>query len=342
MRQSVMHRILWGIVPLGIGVVFLLNNLGVTNMDVGELFRTFWPVFLILVGIQGLLFQPRGRLWWNPLIVLLGVFFLGRNLHWFEWDLSDLFRLIVPVILILVGLSIIFRGARRRDEPEDHRWNPIDPPSPPPGSSLGDVQPPPPPPPPFGAGFEEGKGADGRGAPPREPGFAEPPPDASGAQPRETVSPKGSEHWKHQYWREHHQPPWKGAWFDYDAREHHSRLIGDTVLGHDYFELRPTSISHFIGDTTLDLTRAQIAPGETKIYISTFIGDVNVFIPNDFTVGVRVVSSTLMGVVTVLDRKRGGLFNQMNVETPGYADSAKQVVIVVSSFIGDVRVTKVG
>jgi len=49
-----------------------------------------------------------------------------------------------------------------------------------------------------------------------------------------------------------------------------------------------------------------------------------------------------MGVVTVLDRKRGGLFNQMNVETPGYADSAKQVVIVVSSFIGDVRVTKVG
>jgi lia operon protein LiaF len=82
--------------------------------------------------------------------------------------------------------------------------------------------------------------------------------------------------------------------------------------------------------------------GETRVYVSSFIGDVKVFVPNDIAVGIKVISSCLIGDVKVLDQKRGGLFNQMSVETPNYADSDKRVVLVVSSFIGDVRITKVG
>ena len=102
------------------------------------------------------------------------------------------------------------------------------------------------------------------------------------------------------------------------------------------------TISHFIGDTTLDLTKAQIPLGETKVYVSSFIGDVKVFVPNDLSIGIQVVSSCLIGDVKVLDQKRGGMFNQMTVETPHFPDIDKRVVLVVSCFIGDVRVTKVG
>ncbi len=102
------------------------------------------------------------------------------------------------------------------------------------------------------------------------------------------------------------------------------------------------NISHFIGDTVLDLTKAQIPAGETRVHISSFIGDVKVFLPNDFEVGIHVVSSAFIGDVAVLDHKEGGIFKNMNIETPFYQDTDKKVTLVVSTFIGDVRVTKVG
>ena len=158
-------------------------------------------------------------------------------------------------------------------------------------------------------------------------------------------NPNGPYHdaryWKHHYWKDHHRQPWRGG-SEQAFREDYSRFIGDFVFDQDRFELKPMSISHFIGDTKLDLTRAQIPLGETRIYVSTFIGDVKVFVPDDYSVGVRVVSSSLIGDVKVMDQKRGGLFNQVNVETPRFIDASKQVVLVVSTFIGDVRVTKVG
>ncbi|MBW5446914.1 hypothetical protein GE107_12670 [Cohnella sp. CFH 77786] len=140
-------------------------------------------------------------------------------------------------------------------------------------------------------------------------------------------------------WERHHH---HGNWGWNPNAAQHNRFIGDVHVGHDYWELRPMNISLFIGDTTLDLTKAQIPLGETKIHVSCFIGDVKVFVPNDLSVGVQVVSSSLIGDVRVWDHKRGGFFNHMSVETPSYSDTDKRIVLIASAFIGDVRVTKVG
>jgi lia operon protein LiaF len=69
---------------------------------------------------------------------------------------------------------------------------------------------------------------------------------------------------------------------------------------------------------------------------------VKVFLPNDSEVGVNVVSSAFIGDVAVLERKEGGIFKNMNVVTPYFHETDKKVKLVVSTFIGDVRVTKVG
>src|SRR5690606_16503205 len=108
------------------------------------------------------------------------------------------------------------------------------------------------------------------------------------------------------------------------------------------WELKPMNISHFIGDTVLDLTRAEVSFGETKINISSFIGDVKVYVPNDFDIAVQVVSSAFIGDVKVLGQKEGGLFTNINIQSPRYVEAGKQIKLVVSTFIGDVRVTKVG
>jgi hypothetical protein len=56
-----MHRnLITAIVLITLGVLFLLNNLGYTNLSLGRLITTWWPVVLILIGIH-LLLRDRDR-----------------------------------------------------------------------------------------------------------------------------------------------------------------------------------------------------------------------------------------------------------------------------------------
>lgn len=335
MQSSTVHRMFWGMVVVAVGVVFLLNQIGLITMDIGDLFATYWPVFLILFGLQGLLLQHAGGMWWNSVTVLVGCYFLGKNLDWLQWGFSDFIRILAPIAIILFGINMIFRSngpAKSKRVEKDEQWNPINP-------SIPPMPPGPPPAPPELDEFEQrnsinlNKKSNNQSEASQQ--FYSQQEDQSGRP-----NPNRSYDWKHKHGHEH-KDWWKGH--DWSSRkDNHSRFIGDIHLGNDYWELRPMNISMFIGDTTLDLTKAHISIGETRIYVSSFIGDVKVFVPNDLGVGLQVVSSSLIGDVKVLDQKRGGLFNQMTVETPRYSDSDKRVVLIVSSFIGDVRVTKVG
>ncbi|MEI8327087.1 MAG: DUF5668 domain-containing protein, partial [Betaproteobacteria bacterium] len=39
------------IVLVLVGMFFLLSNLGLVHISIGELFRTWWPLILIAVGV---------------------------------------------------------------------------------------------------------------------------------------------------------------------------------------------------------------------------------------------------------------------------------------------------
>lgn len=392
MQSNIVHRLLWGGVLVAVGIVFLLNQMGIVPFGIGDLFRNFWPIILIVVGLQGMLIQRSGGYLWNMIVMLIGIVFLGRNLNLFDWGLRDLFSLIGPVVLILFGIGMMTRGARakkpnREEERRNYGWNPVTPPMPgeqerpaPPETPLG----PPPAPPltddpnaPFSVDSGSGNAASGpRPADEyasRDNGYEagnqsrhgdygsrqwdnnRDPYMRAGERVREHMERQAERMQAHMHrheerWRRHqerreqrHSCGSSNHWWSYDPdAAQHNRFIGDVHIGQDYWELRPTNISLFIGDTTIDLTKAQIPLGETKIYVSCFIGDVKVFVPGDGNVGIQVVSSSLIGDVKVWDRKRGGLFNSMSVETPHYADTDKRVVLVASAFIGDIKVTKVG
>jgi lia operon protein LiaF len=48
------------LVLIGLGVLFLLSNLGMLP-PLGPLFARWWPLILIAVGVAGLLRRSRGR-----------------------------------------------------------------------------------------------------------------------------------------------------------------------------------------------------------------------------------------------------------------------------------------
>jgi cytochrome c biogenesis protein CcdA len=48
------------IVLVVVGALFLLTNLGVLNINLGEILRVWWPLILIIVGLS-LFFTPRDK-----------------------------------------------------------------------------------------------------------------------------------------------------------------------------------------------------------------------------------------------------------------------------------------
>ena len=93
MQKSIWHQLLWGLMLVAVGVVILMNQTGMTTFSVGDLFRTFWPVILIVVGLQGLFVQRSGGYWWNMIVVALGVVFWAAiwvGLKWGSANCSDI------------------------------------------------------------------------------------------------------------------------------------------------------------------------------------------------------------------------------------------------------------
>jgi predicted membrane protein len=97
-----------------IGVLFLLQNLGVLYVD--QIWR-YWPVILIVLGVSRLSTARSmgGRIWFGMVTVLGGALLLHNlgYIHGTPWNLTW------PILLIGLGFSLLMRGIGH-----DHFWAP--------------------------------------------------------------------------------------------------------------------------------------------------------------------------------------------------------------------------
>ena len=108
--QGKLNRILWGIVLVSVGVLLGLNALNVLTFDL--FFKGWWTLFIIVPSIIGLLTDKHK---WGALIGLLfGVFFLLCAWDILAYDL--LWKLALPIVAVLVGLSLLFGKWRKYRE----------------------------------------------------------------------------------------------------------------------------------------------------------------------------------------------------------------------------------
>lgn len=357
MKPGFVGRMFTGILIIGIGVMFLLRQLGYIAFDAGSLFSTYWPVILIYIGlfkiIGGRGFGGTGASGLVPLMI--GLVFLAKNLDFLELSPGEIIRFAIPVVIIFIGLKLLLKSSpKKREAPQEDEWKSYRP--------YNNDRPVPPAPPlhpdPTGKfdsesmeqphengrhGFEQHNAGPGAyQEPQRNPESDNKRSDWSkwGEYNKDDKREKYEKYEKYEKHAKHeHVEWWNPGNPDVVSR---SGFIGDIHMGHEYWELKPLNISHFIGDTVLDLTKAQIPYGETKINISSFIGDVKVYVPDDCELGILVVSNTFIGDVKVLGRKEGGMMANVSIQTPRYSEADKKIKLVVSSFIGDTRVTKVG
>jgi len=109
----------WGMLVVAIGVIFLLDNMGIVSAH--YVFQFFWPVIFIFFGIEGILFCSGPGRFWGSFLMLAGVVLLLSNFGYLHVRWS----LFWPLAMILSGLWMLSRsmGGGGRWEPEwARRW----------------------------------------------------------------------------------------------------------------------------------------------------------------------------------------------------------------------------
>ncbi|MDQ5857720.1 MAG: DUF5668 domain-containing protein [Acidobacteriota bacterium] len=102
---------IFGVILIGLGAVFILDNLGYVNA-----FRIweYWPVIMIGFGLASLIApkdagDPAG----GAVMTGVGTFFLLRKLDVIDWRFRDVW----PAFLVLAGVALIARALTDRPKP---------------------------------------------------------------------------------------------------------------------------------------------------------------------------------------------------------------------------------
>lgn len=98
-----------GLVLIVIGVIIALNALEITNIDV--FFDGWWTLIIIIPCVIGL-FKDEDKTG-SIIGILLGVALLLCAQNIIAWGM--LLKLLLPAVLVIIGLSIIFKDVAGRD-----------------------------------------------------------------------------------------------------------------------------------------------------------------------------------------------------------------------------------
>ncbi len=101
------NNILWALVLIAAGFIFLLNNFGLLSVDVWAVLVRFWPVILIIWGLRMILAKSRlGKTLINILatILLVEIIILAAAAvnHQFRTYLQSQFPFIPRVVFELL------------------------------------------------------------------------------------------------------------------------------------------------------------------------------------------------------------------------------------------------
>ena len=113
------------------------------------------------------------------------------------------------------------------------------------------------------------------------------------------------------------------------------RLIGE-VHRSGSWKVVNEELSQLIGDIHLDLTRAEMAPGETRLRINGFVGDVHLTIPAG--VGLSMSGPGFISNINFLGQHRDYIFTPVQLSTPGYASAEHQLRLEFNFFITDLSI----
>ena len=101
-------NLFWGIVLIVVGILFLGRNMNWWNFSI--FFEGWWTLFLIVPSIISLV--RKESMGTSFLILVLGVLMLLASQNVIDW--STIWKVFLPIIIMVVGLSIIFGNRKAK------------------------------------------------------------------------------------------------------------------------------------------------------------------------------------------------------------------------------------
>lgn len=101
------HRggLVWPIILILVGIIFLLNNLGIIGDVTWRTVLQFWPILLIAIGLDGLF--RRNEIVGPVFMIGLGAILLMSNLGILIWDAWGTLWRLWPLLIIAIGLEVM-------------------------------------------------------------------------------------------------------------------------------------------------------------------------------------------------------------------------------------------
>ena len=100
-------QLIVALVLIALGIIFLMGNLDIIDVDIGDLISTWWPLILIALGVTGL-FQARKAPIGSLFLIFIGVVFLLIT-H----DVAD-YDILWPIVIIAAGILVLFQNRLSR------------------------------------------------------------------------------------------------------------------------------------------------------------------------------------------------------------------------------------
>lgn len=104
-KRTTRRSIFFPVILIILGIIFLLNNIGVLTDNVWDNILRLWPVLLIALGIDGVL--QRQSIVGPVFLIGLGLVFLLANYGYLALNVWELVLRLWPILLIAIGLDIV-------------------------------------------------------------------------------------------------------------------------------------------------------------------------------------------------------------------------------------------
>lgn len=111
--MKIAKNVIWGVLFISLGVIFALNSLGITDIDL--FFEGWWALFVIIPSVAGLISDRDKAGAIIGLVIGVALLLSARDII----DFSTIFGLIFPVILVIIGVKIIFKSLFKKKEKSD-------------------------------------------------------------------------------------------------------------------------------------------------------------------------------------------------------------------------------
>ncbi|MGE5222891.1 MAG: LiaF transmembrane domain-containing protein [Omnitrophica WOR_2 bacterium] len=106
-RRYERRSVIWPLILIALGIVFLLKNTGTLTGNTWDVILQIWPILLIAAGLDDLI---RGRGVVGPVFWIgIGVIFLLTNFNLLAINIWDVIFRLWPLIFVVIGLDILFR-----------------------------------------------------------------------------------------------------------------------------------------------------------------------------------------------------------------------------------------